>query len=465
MFRRQKSLYFIIVVLISASCKTIEPAIPDFTMASPKKIEPVISRMNVEVEVDMNKLFKEAEKTTPKTFKGQSTNCEGMSYAYVFTRRPIAFATNARQLETTISGGFSLDLNYCPLCITLWNGKESCTVPRIYASCGIGEPKRRYSMTYLTKVGLSKDYKFQAKTALKSFEIKDPCEVTFLKYNVTDKVKKEITKELKSMQSTLDKELGAIDVKSKIEDAWKKLQEPLPLDSYGQLYLNPKSFSMSALSYEGNTAKFSLSLFFSPLISTENQGYRYTSLKPMKSQKQVKGFDILADAAASYDSLSSILTSAFKDQVISIKGKDIVVRNLRVVGTQSGQLVLRMEFEGFRNGMIYLICRPIMDLETQVLRLEDVDFELKTKALLLKSAEWLLGNRIKNTIMEKSKIDMSSNLSMLLSTLESKLNGEVSPGVNVTTKLNLLRINKILLGPKRLYVRTNISGNVNVDVN
>jgi hypothetical protein len=124
-----------------------------------------------------------------------------------------------------------------------------------------------------------------------------------------------------------------------------------------------------------------------------------------------------------------------------------------------------MEFEGFRNGMIYLICRPIMDLETQVLCLEDVDFELKTKALLLKSAEWLLGNRIKNTIMEKSKIDMSSNLSMLLSTLESKLNGEVSPGVNVTTKLDLLRINKILLGPKRLYVRTNISGNVNVDVN
>ena len=465
MFRRQKSLYFIIIVLILVSCKTIEPAIPDFTMTSPKKIEPVISRMNVDVEVDMNKLFKEAEKTTPKTFKGKSTNCEGMSYAYVFTRKPIAFATKASRLETTISGGFSLDLNYCPLCITLWNGKESCTVPRIYASCGIGEPKRRYSMSYLTKVGLSKDYKFQAKTTLKSFVIKDPCEVTFLKYNVTDKVQKEITKELKDMQSKLDKELGAIDVKSKIEDAWKKLQEPLPIDMYGQLYLNPKSFSMSALSYEGNTAKFSLSLFFSPLISTENQGYRYTSLKPMKSEKQVKGFDILADAAASYDSLSSILTSAFKDQIISIKGKDIVVRNLRVVGTQSGKLVLRMEFEGFRQGKIYLICRPIMDLETQVLSLEDVDFELKTKALLLKSAGWLLGNRIKSTIMEKSQIDMSSNLNRLLSTLESKLNGEVYPGVYVNTRLDLLRINNIFLGPKRLYVRTNITGNVNVDIN
>lgn len=106
-----------------------------------------------------------------------------------------------------------------------------------------------------------------------------------------------------------------------------------------------------------------------------------------------------------------------------------------------------------------------MDLETQVLSLEDVDFELKTKALLLKSAEWLLGNRIKSTIMEKSQIDMSSNLNRLLSTLESKLNGEVYPGVNVNTKLDLLRINNIFLGPKRLYVRTNITGNVNVDIN
>ena len=67
--------------------------------------------------------------------------------------------------------------------------------------------------------------------------------------------------------------------------------------------------------------------------------------------------------------------------------------------------------------------------------------------------------------MEKSKIDMSSNLNMLITTLESKLNGEVYPGVNVYTKLDLLRINKIFLGPKRLYVRTNITGNINVDIN
>ena len=464
MFRNYKVLFFILIMLLSVSCRTIAPPLPELKKAPEKKIESVISRMNIDIEVDMNRLFEEAEKSTPKTFKGKKLNCEGMSYTYVFTRKPIAFSTKASQLQTTISGGFSLELNYCPLCITLWNGNESCTVPRVYASCGIGEPKRRYSMTYLTKVGLSKDYKLQARTTLKSFIIKDPCEVTFINYDVTDKVQKEITKELKSMKSKLDKELGALNVRSKIEEAWRKLQEPLPIDAYGNLFLNPSSLSMTELSYKGNTAKFSLSLFFSPLISTEFQRQKYVPLEPMRKEPQVSGFDILADAAASYDSLSSILTRTFRNQVITVKGKRVVVRNLDIIGTQSEQLVLRLVFDGFRKGVIYLVCRPNMDFEKQILRLEDIDFEIKTKALLLKSAQWLLGNRIKNEIMERAKIDLSSNVKKLLSALENRLNGEVYPGFNVNSKLDLLRVNKIILGPSKLYVRTNITGKVNLDI-
>ena len=221
---------------------------------------------------------------------------------------------------------------------------------------------------------------------------------------------------------------------------------------------------MTELSYKGNTAKFSLSLFFSPLISTEFQGQKYVPLEPMRKEPKVSGFDILADAAASYDSLSSILTRTFLNQVITVKGKRIVVRNLDIIGTQSEHLVLRLEFDGFRKGVIYLVCRPNMDFEKQILRLEDIDFEIKTKALLLKSAQWLLGNRIKNEIMERAKIDLSSNVKKLLSALENRLNGEVYPGFNVNSKLDLLRVNKIILGPSKLYVRTNITGKVNLDI-
>mgnify|MGYP000032055349 FL=1 len=66
--------------------------------------------------------------------------------------------------------------------------------------------------------------------------------------------------------------------------------------------------------------------------------------------------------------------------------------------------------------------------------------------------------------MERAKIDLSSNVKKLLSALENRLNGEVYPGFNVNSKLDLLRVNKIILGPSKLYVRTNITGKVNLDI-
>ncbi len=454
----------LLLLFVLIACKTVEPSLPELSIKNQDKIEPEVSRLNVDIEVNMKGMFAEAEKSTPLRFKGASSSCEGVSYTYAFTRKPIVFSTLPSQLETKIEGGFSLDLSYCPLCVTLWNGKESCTVPRISGSCGLNEKKRGYTMRYLTTLGLSRDYRLISKTKLKEFTIKDPCELTFLNYDVTERVEKEIEKELKSMQSKMDEDIESIEVKSKIEKAWKELQQSIPISPYGFLQLNPLSFSTTDLRYEGETAKFSLSLFFSPIITTEQKPKSYQPLTEMIPNDRLEGFSILADAAASYDSLSSILTNEFKDDVISIKGREIVVRNLKVIGCQSNRLVLRLEFDGYRKGRVYLVCTPEMDIDQQVLTLNNIDFELKTKAFLLKSAEWLLSNRIRNEIAKKAKIDMSENLNSLLTTLESKLNGSLAPGVNVHSQLDQLRLNSLVLGETHLYIRTKLSGKVKIAI-
>ena len=465
MVRMYRNLMFIngaLLLFALMACKTIEPSLPEFSIQNRDKIEPEISRLNVDVEVNMNQMFEEAEKRTPLLFDGTSASCEGISYNYSFSREPISFSTSPLHLETKIDGGFSLDLSYCPLCITLWNGKESCTVPRIYASCGLNEKKRGYTMRYLTTLGLSKDYRLTAKTELKEFTIKDPCELTFLNYDVTERVEKEIEKELKTMQAKMDDDIESLEVKSEIEKAWKELQQSIPIAPYGFLQLNPLSFSTTDLSYDDQTAKFSLSLFFSPMITTEPATQSYQPLTEMIPKSRMEGFSILTDVSSSYDTLSSILTNEFKDEVISIKGKKIVVRNLRVIGCQSNKLVLRLEFDGFRKGRVYMICRPEMDIDQQVLTLRDIDFELKTKAFLLKSAEWLLSNRIRNEITKKVKIDMSESLNLLLSTMESRLNRPLAPGVNLHSNLDDLRLNALVLGKTHLYIRTRLTGKVKI---
>ena len=464
MYRNWMFINCVLLLFVLMACKTIEPSLPEFSIQNRAQIEPEVSRLNVDVEVNMSGMFAEAEKNTPLLFDGTSSSCEGISYTCKFSRDPISFSTSPTQLETRIDGGFSLDLSYCPLCITLWDGKESCTVPRIYASCGMNEKKRGYTIRYLTTLGLSKDYKLTSKTELEEFTIKDPCELTFLNFDVTERVQKEIEKELKTMQAKMDDDIEAIEITSTIEKAWKELQQSIPIAQYGFLQLNPLSFSTTDLRYEDQIAKFSLSLFFSPMITTEPVTKPYQSLTQMIPKTRMEGFSILTDVASSYDTLSSILTNEFKDEVISIKGKEIVVRNLKVIGCQSNRLVLRLEFDGFRKGKIYMVCRPEMDIDQQVLTLKDIDFEIKTRAFLLKSAEWLLGNRIRNEIAKKAKIDMSENLNSLLATIESKLNAPLAPGVNVLSNLDELRLNSLVLGKTHLYIRTKLTGKVKIAI-
>ncbi|MDG2153456.1 MAG: DUF4403 family protein, partial [Crocinitomicaceae bacterium] len=437
--RRAIFFYLISLFCVSSSCRTIEASIPELQAFEAEELKPKESVMSIELQINMDPVLNLVEKSTPKTFTGAKTACEGVSYNYDFRRNPIVFTTSSKDVNYTLKGDFSLKLNYCPLCVSLL-GKSSCTVPRIYGSCGIGEPRRRYIMTYGTSIKLNKDYSLSSKTRLKSFQINDPCKITFVNIDVTKKVKAEVENELKAMESKIDKEISSIDVKSKVDSVWRTLIKPVELVSYGYLFMNPNRITISDLRYQDKDALFTLNLFFSPFISTQKQEVINSNLGDMPEHQQVNGFDITADINASYDSLSSLLRKEFYNYEILIKGRAFIIKDLSIIGVSDGKLVFKVVFDGHRNGIFYLIGTPVLDEVNQVLSFEDIDFEIKTKSFLLKSAQWLMSKSLINQIKAKSSIDLSQKLSAVKSQLMEKLNGKINDGVVAETSINDLRI-------------------------
>ncbi len=326
------------------------------------------------MEVDITSYMKMAETSTPKRFSGSSSQCEGVSYSYDFKRGDLTFSTSKKAVHYGIDGDFSLKLNYCPLCVKLWNGKPSCTVPRIYGSCGIDEPRIRYAMDYKTTLGLNKDYTLSSSTELTRFRILDPCEITFVNYDVTDRVRSEMKKELIALEKNIDDQIRSIDVKSSIQSFWNTLDSPIPLDRYGYLYLNPRSVALSQIKYNNKKAYFSLNLAMAPIVSTNRLAPKKNPLVEMADFKETNGFNITADVKASYDSLSSILTSFLYDKRIQIKGKDLILKEINIPGTQDGRLVIGVKFEGNKKGLIYLTGNPVLNKERQLLEFRQVDF-------------------------------------------------------------------------------------------
>ena len=460
----RNSIFFtsILVLFMSISCKSVEASFPDIDKPEIEEIKPVESVINIVMEVNLAPFLKTAEINTPKVFSGNTSQCEGVSYDYNFRRDNIQFSTSKKAINYVLNGDFSLELNYCPLCVTLWNGKSSCTVPRLYGSCGIDEPRLKYSLGYKTSLHLNKNYTLGSNTQLNYFKIIDPCEITFANYDVTDRVKTEIKKELIALEKNIDKEIKGIEMKSKINEAWEALKTPISLNSYGFLYLDPRGFALSSIRYRNQKALFSLNVFFSPLISTEPMSFSEKPLQEMIKFEEMNGFDIITDVRASYDSLSSILTKEFYNTEIIVKGRPVVIKEVNLIGTQASRLVISMKFEGFRKGTIYLVGTPEINIEKQTIGFNNVDFDIKTKNLLLKTSQWLMSKKIINEIQDKAIIDMSSSIDFIKKSLENELSKEIVEGIRAESSIDDIKIIMLLLATDYLALRSNLKGDLKI---
>ena len=69
-----------------------------------------------------------------------------------------------------------------------------------------------------------------------------------------------------------------------------------------------------------------------------------------------------------------------------------------------------METKGSLDGVFYLTGKPRFDPRTNIFSVEDVDFDMQTRSLLLQSADWFLHSMIKSRIQEKLNMDLTQRL-------------------------------------------------------
>jgi hypothetical protein len=458
-------LLFLSLFALLFSCKPIEPIVPTQRVIATPKINNVISTLNIPVQIDLKKQLKSTEESLPKTFEGKEDHCEGVSLYYKFIREPIDFKFKNTELYYEVDGKFELKLNYCPKCHELWNKDGTCTVPRIYASCGSnGEPMRKATVGYSTKIDISSAYKFQSTTDLKKFEIHDPCEITVFKYDATSQVKKQVKTQLETLKKEIDKQIEAINLKNSLDDVWSELQNPLAIGGYGFLYIEPKSIAMSELKFENHNVFMDLTMKVAPFVSTEPQEIKKTSIPNLETFKKSSGFDLAMDIHASYDSLTSYVNTAFKGKVFDLDGKKIIVKELKIEGTQDAKMLFKMIFEGSKRGILYLTGTPILDVENQKVTFSELDFDVETKNLLLKTAKWLFNKKILDEIKKIAVFDLKPMVDDSKKTINKELNTEISKGVQLNGKIDEVKINELFLGPNYLIVRTKFKGDLKLNI-
>lgn len=456
---------FYIITFFLFSCGSIKPEQPINEIQDAPQINQPISSIVVPIKINLTPYLKETENSIPKKFTGKEENCDGVSFSYTFFRDPIKFNGNKNSLAFEVDGKYALKLNYCPQCTDLFDSKGNCIVPRIYASCGVNEPLRKITVGYTTQLSISPDYKIKSKTDLQKIETTDPCEITVFKYDATKKLKEEITKALENLEKDIDKEIGKVDLKTQAESVWKTLANPISLGKYGFLYTNPSKIGLDNLSFNGNSATFDLSIGLNPTLNTNLiEEKKKTELPKLSNFTNQDGFVITLDILASYDSLSSILSKEIKGKEIDIKGKKVIFEQMKIFGSSNNKLNFEIEFSGKKEGVLFLNGTPIFDKEKQVISFPDLEFDVKTKSALLKSAKWLFSNKITDMLRINTTFDLKPNIEIVKTSLNKQINTKFEGEISLKGSIQKVVIENIYPSEKQLILRLNTEGKISLEL-
>lgn len=453
------------ITLLLVGCGSIKPDAPEVvvTKSDSTWTQPV-SQISVPIRIDLTPYFEQTNTEIPTEFKGKEDNCDGVSFAYEFKRSPIQFEGKGKDLHYSVDGKYALHLSYCPQCTEVFNEDGNCIIPRIYASCGVNEPMRKIHVAYKTEIGLTPNYSLISKTELQSVEALSPCKITVFKYNATKTIEEEVTKALQALELDIDKEISSISLQQELTDVWNALKEPVDLEGFGYFSIQPRNISLSDLVYNGKFVDMTALLSAYPTVQLDKPETDTTSLPKLCEYTSKDGFNVTVDVKASYDSLNAILNRSLSGQKMNLKKKEIIFDSVSVLGAIDKRISLKVNFSGSKRGIIYLQGTPEIDTNKQIVSIPDLEFDLETKHVLLRSAKWIFDKKITEKVRQSAIIDLNPYLDTLKISIVASLNGEIEEGVNMSGSLAIISLKAIHPREKDLFIRAKATGKLKVSM-
>ena len=435
---------------LQAQAPATEPA-PASTLAAP-------------IKVDLAPLFATAERTTPVTPPGVETwiNLPGMAkgspaYRFNLYRDPLYFVVKGNRLvvHTTVNYWFEVGLQ-----VNGWfKGMGSCGKPP--------ESFRRARLGLQAEVALTPDWGLDLKLTPEEPLRYDGCPITFLGYDITDKVLAGMKENLaKAAQALQDQIRDAVKLRPRAEEAWFQAQQPVELAPGVFLQLNPERLRLGPWSSQGKELTLTPEIQIRPAVTL---GVRPdVALRPLPPLDLAPlaiapGFHLRVDADLSYAHAATQLLAQLGGKPFETEKGTFLVTGV-AIRAQDGLALLDLDLKGRVNGRLTLKGRPVYHEATGTLQLENLDYDLASRSLVTNLGEWLFRGTLRKALNEQCSFFMDKSLKDLKSATEAGLNRTLAPGVAMTGVVDAFHVSRVEVLEDRFKALAELEGVVRLAV-
>jgi hypothetical protein len=384
---------------------------------------------------------------------------------YTFRRGPLQLQSSGDQVKLVFTGYYQLAGSQ-RLCTGTGSEQTALTPWSPPCTCGLKEGERKVQVGFSARFGLNSDYTVRSEIVPMNPVPLDKCTVCFWGQDITPLVMKRLKSQLDEAGRAMEDTLAARSLRPRLQQVWTALCQAYPLYQIGYLKLNPEKIRISRLFAAKDTLYLSLGISARPVVSQVRSESIQTLLPEISDFSLRRGFHIYSDAMADYDSLSLLLNTRMRKKRIDLEklGKYMIIENFTIYGADREKLILKVDFSGSEQGTLYLSGKPVYQENSKTLNIEDLDYDINTRDVLVKTAGWLFNRKILQALQPYSSFELGNYEKQLLDLINTKLNGELYPGVTVNGRVEQISLMKIYTFKDKLVVRFRSSGELSASL-
>lgn len=445
------------VVLAGCSAPQIQPppnAPAPFVMPA---VNPSV--INLPISLDLEAMRTEVLRTSPKPLSAatttQSIGIGNADIKHQVFLKDLKLSLTGNQFMATTQLDFSLDSNIRTAGLNL--GGVSCGIngeemPRIEFSL----PGRMY-WTQAGDLALQPD-PWQLKWL-------KPCNITKLNLPVEkllnlpivrDKVQAMVT------QAITDnfKQFG---LKAMLAKSWPLLNEPREVHKNIWLLLQPEAIGLADIKGTGRMVTTAVSVQARPQIVTGDKPR--LPLPPIPQPQRLTtpqdSFYLAVRGDIGLDTANALLNEKLVGKPFDAGGREVLIDSLRFYGS-GDKAVLGLKLQKPIVAEVYLLGRPVLDAETNEMRLEDVSFELSTSSFLARTANWMLHGTFRDAIQEKARFNFDKDMAEVLKDFRD-YRQDLGYGMNLRVQVAGVKPQGVFFTPTELKALVVVDGKLAID--
>jgi hypothetical protein len=287
-------------------------------------------------------------------------------------------------------------------------------------SCGVHEPPRTALIRLAARLAWTPDGRLVPQGAILPVRYLSPCRMTIAQLDVTPLLDRYVREKLGSMaRKALDAQLPRLtDLRRRLQAAWAALGQPLPLGEGAWMLLQPEAVRVGSVRL------------------------------PVRVELR-------------YTDVSQALAARLVGRVLKV-GTDTLTLSAPAVSASGSRLALSLRVGGSAEGSLTVKGRPVIDADSDMLSLEDLELESRIEDPVADAALGLFRNLILRHLAAHARWHLGAEMESARQRLEESLNREIGSDLTLQVRIHELRPTAVRAGRQSIVAELAARGTAQV---